>query len=102
HMLTFATNVVTEHACDIGGHAYLYFLDLNTGMNMASATDGMAGLLLGGNALEAGIKTVMLSTGKTVTIVTDTASNIGTENNPGAGGGSSAVLRRTTWREIPD
>lgn len=102
NILTAAANVPTDNLCDVGGEAYLYFLDINTGKNLISATESMAGVRLGTNALVAGIKTVRLTSGKTVTIITDTAGGVGTEDNPSPSGGGGAGARRTTWREIPD
>ncbi|RJG06823.1 hypothetical protein D3870_13140 [Noviherbaspirillum cavernae] len=100
--LTLAANVPANSVCnDAGGYAFLYFLDINTGMNLSLSTDGMAGLRLSSNALVAGIRTVRLINGRTVTIITDTAGNVSSEVNPSnLGGGINA--RRTTWREIPD
>ena len=102
NILTVAANVPVASACDVGGYAFLYFLDINTGKHLITASENMAGFRLGGNALVAGIKTVRLTSGKTVTIVTDTAGNVGTEENPSPPGGGGAGARRTTWREIPD
>lgn len=99
--LTVAANVPAQNSCDVGGYAYLYFFDINTGLNMAGATQGMAGVRLGGNALVAGIKTLRLP-GKSVTVVTDSAGNVSTEENPPTGSGAGGSVRRTTWREIPD
>ncbi|GAB3548486.1 hypothetical protein GCM10027343_28920 [Noviherbaspirillum agri] len=98
--LTVAANVPSTNACDVGGHAYLYFLNIYTGKSLSTAVDGMAGKLLSGNALVAGIKTVRVSDGMR-TIVTDTTGNIIAEEGGDDGGGGGAV-RRTTWREIED
>jgi type IV pilus assembly protein PilY1 len=98
--LTVAANVPSTNSCDAGGYAFLYFLNINNGKNMASAVDGMAGVRLSGNALVAGIRTVRVASG-TKTIVTDTTGNVTSED----GGGDEAVagaVRRTMWREIPD
>lgn len=100
--LTVPTNVPAESACDVGGYGFLYFLDINSGLNLSTATEGMAGVRLAGNALIAGIKTVRLTTGKTVTIVTDTAGNVGTEESPSPTGGGAGSARRTAWREVVD
>jgi type IV pilus assembly protein PilY1 len=102
NMLTVAANVPQETACNVGGYAFLYFLDINTGKNLTTSVENMAGVRLSGNALVAGIKTVKLMSGKTVTIVTDTAGNVTSENNPTPTSGGAGAIRRTTWREIPD
>lgn len=102
NILTVAANVPAQNACDVGGYAFLYFFDINSGLNLSTAAEGMAGVRLSGNALVAGIKTVRLTSGKTVTIVTDTAGNVGSEDNPSPTAGAGAGARRTTWREIAD
>lgn len=102
NILTVAANVPDDNACVVGGYAFLYFLDFNTGKQLTTSPNNMAGVRLGSNALVAGIKTLRLSSGKTVTVVTDTAGGVGSEDNPSATGGGSSVARRTTWREIQD
>lgn len=102
NLLTVAANVPEDNACNVGGYAYLYFLDINTGRNTPSSLESMAGLRLTGNALVAGIKTLRLTSGKTVTVVTDTAGSLSSEANPGGAGGTSATAKRTTWRELLD
>ncbi len=102
NILTVAANVPAQNACDVGGYAFLYFFDINSGLNLSTAAEGMAGVRLSGNALVAGIKTVRLTSGKTVTIVTDTAGNVGSEDNPSPSAGAGMGARRTTWREIAD
>jgi len=98
--LIVPANVPDSNVCNIGGFAWLYFIDITRGLNLLSATDAMAGLRLDGNALVAGIKTVKLTNGKTVTIVTDTGGGITSIANPSGGG--TAKIWRTTWREIPN
>lgn len=102
NLLTVAANVPAVSACDVGGYAYLYFVDINTGLNAPSAKEGMAGKRLPGNALVAGIKTVKLTDGRTVTIVTDTAGNVTSEDNPNMIGAGGTGARRAAWREIVD
>lgn len=98
--LIVPANVPDSNVCSIGGFAWLYFIDISRGLNHISATDNMAGIRLQGNALVAGIKTVKLVNGKTVTIVTDTGGGITSIANPSGGG--PAKIWRTTWREIPN
>lgn len=98
--LIVPANVPDSNVCSIGGFAWLYFIDISRGLNHISATDNMAGIRLQGNALVAGIKTVKLVNGKTVTIVTDTGGGITSVANPSGGG--TAKIWRTTWREIPN
>lgn len=102
NLLTVPANVPETNACSIGGYGLLYFIDINTGLNLSTAAEGMAGIRLSSNALIAGIKTVKLTSGKTVTIVTDTAGNVDSEDNPSPPGGGGGGARRTTWRELID
>lgn len=102
NLLTVAANVPSTNICDVGGYGFLYFIDINTGKYITSATDNAVGVRLPGNALVAGIKTVKLQSGKTVTIVTDTGGNVMSEENPDISGGGGANARRTMWREIAD
>lgn len=98
-LLTVAANVPNANACTVGGYAWLYHFDYKTGQYIQSAQGGAVGTRLGNNALVAGIKTIKLNTGKTVTIVTDTAGGISSNDNPTStpGGGSA---KRVSWREL--
>lgn len=100
--LTIATNQPSRNACAAGGFAYLYSLDINNGKNLSNSVDGAAGVRLAGNALVAGIKTVTLSSGKRVVIITDTAGGISSDALPSSGDGPVGTARRTSWREIVD
>ncbi|TCS36483.1 type IV pilus assembly protein PilY1 [Paucimonas lemoignei] len=94
-------NVPSNNACDVGGSAYLYMIDVLTGKNLQSASNGMAGLFLSNNALAAGITVFMTENGSRKVLITDTAGGLGVED-----GGSDTVvepkLKRTSWREIED
>lgn len=98
--LTFATNVPSQDACSVGGYAFLYFLDIQTGRYLSNATEQLVGMRLSGNALVAGMKVLRLPSGDGVVVITDTAGNIRKESMPGTGGG--VTLRRTAWRELID
>lgn len=104
--LTVATNIPATNACNVGGYAYLYNLDIGTGGGLSSAPTvnnaSQAAVRLSTNALVAGIKVVKLMTGKTVTIVTDTAGNVRVEENPSPTGAAAGSVKRTMWREIFD
>lgn len=102
NILTAAANVPDQNACNVGGYAWLYFIDIDTGRNLSTSGNSAIGVKLSSNALVAGIKTVKLSNGKTVTIVTDTAGGVGVESNPSGTGAAAGAVRRTMWREIPD
>jgi type IV pilus assembly protein PilY1 len=100
-LLTVVGNVPNTNACTLGGYAWLYNFDYRTGQFVPGATDNIAGVRLGSNALVAGIKLTKLTTGKAVTIVTDTGGGISGEENPSSAGGDG-VARRISWRELID
>lgn len=100
-LLTVAGNVPEQNACTVGGYAWLYFLNFATGQFSPNATDQIAGVRLSGNALVAGINTIKLNTGKTVTIVTDTSGNTPPpQNNPAPPNGGGGDARRVSWQEL--
>lgn len=100
-LLTVAGNVPEQNACTVGGYAWLYFFDFATGQFSPNATDQVAGVRLSGNALVAGINTIKLNTGKTVTIVTDTSGNTPPpQNNPAPPNGGGEDARRVSWQEL--
>lgn len=102
NILTLATNVPDSNACTAGGYGWLYYLDIETGKALPTATDSGAGYRLGSNALVAGIKTVKLQNDKTVTIITDTLGDSTVESSPSSSGSGAGAARRTMWREIAD
>lgn len=99
-VLTVASNVPDSNACNVGGYAWLYSFDFKTGHYLSTAANSAVGRRLSSNALVAGIKTIKLTTGKTVTVVTDTGGNIGTNDDPSSGGGAGGVAKRMSWREL--
>lgn len=101
NILTVATNVPSTDVCTSGGYAWLYNIDINTGKHLTTAADDSIAIKLTNNALVAGIKKVKLTTGKTVTIITDTRGNITVESDPSATSGTGTA-RRTMWRELFD
>lgn len=102
NILTVVGNVPENNVCTIGGSAWLYNINIDTGKELPTASNSALGLKLGSNALVAGIKVVKLASGKTVTIVTDTGGGISVADNPGASGSAAGGARRTMWREILD
>lgn len=98
--LIVAANVPDTNVCNIGGYGYLYFIYTPSGMAIPGATESRLAVRLGANAQVAGIKTVKLVNGKTVTLVTDTAGGITSVANEGSGG--TFKLWRSIWREIQD
>lgn len=101
-LLTVAANVPNPSACNVGGYAWLYSFDYKTGSFVPTATSNAVGRRLSSNALVAGIKTIKLTTGKTVTIVTDTAGNISSNDDPSSNPGTGGDAKRMSWRELGD
>lgn len=101
-LLTVAANVPNTNACNVGGYAWLYSFDYKTGQYVQTAASNMVGRRLSTNALVAGIKTIKLTTGKTVTIVTDTGGNISSSDDPTSNPGTGGDAKRMSWRELVD
>ncbi|MDR3409759.1 MAG: PilC/PilY family type IV pilus protein [Formivibrio sp.] len=100
NMLTVASNVPDTNACNVGGYAWLYGIDIDTGENLSTAEDSAIGFRLSTNALAAGIKVIWIG-GKPKVIVTNATGNPTVENaaQPTA---QYNKPRRTMWREIFD
>lgn len=101
-LLTVAANVPNTNACNVGGYAWLYSFDYKTGSFVPTASNSTVGRRLSSNALVAGIKTIKLTTGKTVTIVTDTGGNISSNDDPTSNPGTGGDAKRMSWRELVD
>ncbi|MHB1291585.1 MAG: pilus assembly protein [Sulfuricella sp.] len=99
-LLTVAANVPNSNACNLGGYAWLYYFDYKTGQYVQTSTGNMVGRRLSTNALVAGLKTIKLTTGKTLTIITDTGGGITGNDDPTSSGGSGAGGKRVSWREL--
>ncbi|MHB1619785.1 MAG: pilus assembly protein [Sulfuricella sp.] len=99
-LLTVAGNVPNSNACNLGGYAWLYYFDYKTGQYVPSSTSNMVGKKLSGNALVAGLKTIKLTSGKTLTIITDTGGNLIGNDEPSSSGGGGAGGKRVSWREL--
>lgn len=97
-LLTVAGNVPEGNACTPGGYAWIYSLDFKTGQYVEGATGNVAGRPSGG--LVAGLKTLKLNTGKTITLVTDTTGVITVFDDPSSNPGSGNGARRVSWREL--
>lgn len=102
NILTVATNVPESNACTAGGYGWLYYVDLETGKHVTTATDSAVGTRLASNTMVSGIKTVKLQNGKTVTIVSDTLGDVRTSPSPSPTGAAAGTPRRTMWRELLD
>lgn len=97
-LLTVAGNVPKNDACTPGGYAWIYSLDFKTGQFVEGATGNVAGRRQAG--LVAGLKTLKLNTGKTITLVTDTGGTITVMDDPSSNPGSGNGARRVSWREL--
>lgn len=97
-LLTVAGNVPKGNACTPGGNAWIYSLDFKTGQYVEGASGNVAGRRSSG--LVAGLKTLKLTTGKTITLVTDTGGNITVFDDPSSNPGSGNGARRVSWREL--
>ena len=84
--------------CTPGGYAWIYSLDFKTGQFVEGATGNIAGRRQAG--LVAGLKTLKLNTGKTVTLITDTGGTITVMDDPSSNPGSGNGARRVSWREL--
>lgn len=97
-LLTVAGNVPDSNACTPGGYAWIYSLDFKSGQYIEGATNNFAGRLSDG--LVAGLKTLKLTTGKTITLVTDTSGRITVFGDPSSNPGTGNGARRVSWREL--
>lgn len=101
-LITIAANVPENNACTAGGYAWLYSFDYKTGQFVQTAANGIAGKRLLQNSLVAGLKTIKLTTGKTVTLVTDTGGGITPNDDPSSNPGTGSGAKRVSWRELFD
>jgi type IV pilus assembly protein PilY1 len=96
-LLTVAGNVPKNDACTPGGYAFIYSLDFKSGQFVAGATGNIAGRRDAG--LAAGLTTLKLNTGNTVTLKTGTDGTIVVIDDPSSNPGGSGA-RRVSWREL--
>jgi type IV pilus assembly protein PilY1 len=92
--ITTATNVPSSDLCALGGSSYIYNFDLTTG-NYKQHYMG-ATLTVGATVVQ--LTADGASGGATVTISTNSKGEVTTTDNTSAS--SSAVLHRTSWREL--
>ena len=97
--LTVATNVPSDNACNVGGYSFLYNFDFRTGQYLQTAALNAVGARLTSNAMVAGMNTIRLQSGKIITIITDTAGGITSQETPTAVA-SSGTAKRVSWREL--
>lgn len=97
-ILTVAGNVPNTNACNVGGYAWLYYLNINSGQYLPTSASNVAGERLGSNALVAGVTQIKLSSGAIKTIVTNSDGTNTTKATPTPP--PSSATRRVGWREL--
>ena len=98
-MLKAVGNVPSNNACAQGGSAWLYVMDLGTGLALPRANS--AASLFTATALLTGIQTLRLTSGVSSTLTSDSAGEISGRLDEG-GAASSRRARRMGWRELGD
>jgi type IV pilus assembly protein PilY1 len=98
-MLKAVGNVPSNDACGQGGSAWLYAIDLGSGLALPRASAASA--LFAANALLTGIRTLRLTSGISSTLTSDSAGLVSGKPDDG-GPSSSRRARRMGWREIGD
>jgi type IV pilus assembly protein PilY1 len=92
--LAIATNSPDTSPCTSGGTSNLYYFDLATGRIL---------LTYNGDALTAGITTVELASGRSVTYQQSVAGRLpDVRNDPARAAGATGSIRRAGWRELYD
>lgn len=97
-ILTVAGNVPNANACNVGGYAWLYYFNINSGQYLSTSASNAAGERLGSNALVAGVTQIKLSSGAIKTIVTNSDGTNTTKATPTPP--PSSATRRVGWREL--
>ncbi len=101
-LLTVASNVPSNDACNVGGYAYLYYFDFKTGSYPSTVTDQTVGSRDPENALVAGMNFVYIQTpgglqGVNIICTTDATCHVNIPPPPSPGGGA---VKRFSWREL--
>lgn len=92
-------NVPSNNACGQGGSAWLYLMDLGSGLALPR-TNSVTSLFTA-TALLTGIRTLRLTSGITSTLTSDSAGLV-RGNLDESGPASSRRVRRMGWRELGD
>ncbi|WP_194711570.1 pilus assembly protein [Noviherbaspirillum soli] len=98
-MLKAVGNVPSNDACGQGGSAWLYAMDLGSGLALPRA-DSVSSLFTA-TALLTGIRTLRLTSGVSGTLASDSAGIVSGRPDDG-GPASSRQARRKGWRELGD
>jgi type IV pilus assembly protein PilY1 len=94
-------NVPSADMCSQGGSAWLYNLDLAAGAAQSGADGRPVGIMVSGEALLTGIKTLRLAGAATRTLTADSAGRIDSIADP-AMPPQPAGVKRVSWRELAD
>lgn len=98
-MLKAVGNVPSNDACGQGGSAWLYVMDLGSGLALPRTS--LVSSLFTANALLTGIRTLRLASGISTTLASDSAGLVSGKLDEG-GPASSRRARRMGWRELGD
>lgn len=96
-ILVAVGNVPDTNACNSGGYAWLYSIDVQSGQYSESADANAAGTKIG-NALVAGISQFMTTNGETRNLVTTTDGD--TKSLKAVQSSGTPDLKRSSWREL--
>ena len=96
-ILTAAGNVPNANACNVGGYAWLYYFNINSGQYLSTSPGNVAGEKLG-NALVVGVTPIQLSGGDVRTLVINSDGTNKTKSPPTPP--SNVKVKRTGWREL--
>jgi type IV pilus assembly protein PilY1 len=100
--LFVGTNIPSASACTVGGSSYEYQFDITSGMAPSSAANSALSVYMGATLI-VGLTSIQLAdnganSGTVITITTKSDGVI--EESGAAPNANSAVLKRTSWREL--
>ena len=98
-MLKAVGNVPSDNACAQGGSAWLYAIDLGSGLTLPRTSSVSS--LYTATSLLTGIRTLRLTSGISSTLTSDSAGLVSSKLDEG-GPASSRRVRRMGWRELGD
>jgi type IV pilus assembly protein PilY1 len=98
-MLKAVGNVPSDNACAQGGSAWLYAIDLGSGLTLPRTSS--VNSLYTATSLLTGIRTLRLTSGISSTLTSDSAGLVSSKLDEG-GPASSRRVRRMGWRELGD
>lgn len=98
--LEVITNVPDDNSCNVGGYAWAYSIDKNSGSALSTALS-VVGTRMDGNALAVGFKLVRLANGKIIRITTLSDGTLVTDELKSSGTTATSA-HRVSWRELMD